>query len=157
MQNLRLHGNIKHRGRLIENQKGWLQQERSADAKALHLPARKFVWIAPQELFVQAYARQLLRYTLPPYRARCHILHLQRLAQAPFQRVSRIEERTRRLRYELHRAPKIAQLISCQRKNILPSPSHLTAIGNLQSKQQTHERTLSRAALAHEADCLTFM
>src|SRR5262249_37406596 len=83
-----------------------------------------------------------------------HAVHLQHLGECVADALPRIQRRVRVLEDELNGAPQLAERGAASAGDRAPEDVDRPGVGSFQPGQQTRERRLAAAALAHDAEHL---
>ena len=152
---LRLHGDVERRDRLVADDELRLQAQRAGDADALPLAARELVRVAVQVVGAQAHRPQQRLDALLAVR---ELVDQQVLAHHLAHRHARVQRRERILEDDLRPAPHLEHALARQRQQVdhraVRAVADTSPGGPLQAEERASQGALAAAALAHQAERL---
>src|SRR5215470_1292192 len=162
VQDLRLHGDVQGRDRLVRDDEPRLECQRPRDADALPLAAAECVREAAHVLGPESHPAQEIRHTLLALAPALHAVDQERLADQIEQGHARVERREWILEDHLHLAPDRAQLGLAERGEVdhraVRQPHGDLAAGRIDRSEDAPRRGgLAAAALTDQAQGLALV
>ena len=154
VEDLRLHGHVQRRHRLVADDQPRVEREGAGDADPLPLPAGELVRIAADVLRAQADDLEQLLHPGPDLRAARDPVDPERVADDLLDGLPRVQRRVGVLEDDLHLAAERTQLALGQLGDVPPLEAD-RALGRVeQAEHEPGGRGLAATRLAHDAERL---